>query len=96
MMESIRNIIVKVIMMPAVLVSLSLFSCTETDSADQGAKEPVSGLFDYSKMGEHPRLLIRTEDFARMKDAIGSDRRLASVHEAIIARSEYHLTQGEM
>lgn len=83
-------------MMLAVLVSLSLFSCTEADSADQGAKEPVSVLFDYSKMGEHPRLLIRTEDFARMKDAIGSDRRLASVHEAIIARSEYHLTQGEM
>ena len=82
--------------MLAVLASLSLFSCTKADSDDHEAKDPVSGLFDYSKMGDHPRLLIKTEDFTRMKDAIGSDRRLAAVHDAIIARSEYHLTQGEM
>lgn len=53
---------------------------------------PVS-LFDYSKMGEHPRLLVRMEDFDRMQSAIDSDSRLAAVHQHIIDRGESLLAQ---
>ena len=53
---------------------------------------PVS-LFDFSKIGEHPRLLLRMEDFARMQSAIDSDSRLAKVHQHILERAEYLLTQ---
>ena len=77
-------------------VSLSLASCSEADPADEGSKDPVSDLFDYSKMGGHPRLLLRDGDFDRMKEAISADDRLAVIHEAILSRADYHLTQGQM
>ena len=83
-------------LMMILAVSLSLASCSEADPADEGSKDPVSDLFDYSKMGGHPRLLLRDGDFDRMKEAISADDRLAVIHEAILSRADYHLTQGQM
>ena len=94
MMRSVRYMMSGLMMMLA--VSLSLASCSEADPADEGSKDPVSDLFDYSKMGGHPRLLLRDGDFDRMKEAISADDRLAVIHEAILSRADYHLTQGQM
>lgn len=49
--------------------------------------------FDYSQVGQHPRLLLRSEDFARMQSAIDSDSRLAMVQQHILDRAEYLLSQ---
>ena len=62
------------------------------DDGQGDTPKPVS-LFDYSKMGEHPRLLVRMEDFDRMQSAIDSDSRLAAVHQQIIDRGESLLAQ---
>lgn len=56
--------------------------------------DPESELFDYSLMGGHPRLLLREEDFGRIKQQIASDERIAAIHQIIIDRAEQHLTQG--
>ena len=76
------------------LVVLAVSSCSERFSTDDNSSEQEVGLFDYSKMGDHPRLLLREDDFARMHAAKDADARLAKIHEAIIERSDYHLTQG--
>ena len=69
-------------------------------SVDDGQEDtpkpaPVS-IFDYSMMGEHPRLLLRMEDFARIQSAIESDTRLAAVHQHIIDRAENLLAQESL
>ena len=60
---------------------------------DEVQGDPVSDLFDYSKMGEHPRLLLRAGDFDRMKEGIASNSYLATVHEHIMTRADYLLSQ---
>lgn len=60
----------------------------------EGNQKPEpSVLFDYSQMGQHPRLLLRMDDFARMQSAIASDSRLATVHQHIDDRAEHLLPQ---
>ena len=60
----------------------------------EGNQKPEpSVLFDYSQMGQHPRLLLRMDDFARMQSAIASDSRLATVHQHIDDRAEHLLSQ---
>ena len=60
----------------------------------EGNQKPEpSVLFDYSQMGQHPRLLLRMDDFARMQSAIASDSRLATVHQHINDRAEHLLSQ---
>ena len=79
------------------LIVFAASSCSEGfSSSGEGPSEQEIGLFDYSKMGGHPRLLLRADDFARMQAAKDTDPRLAVVHKAIVDRSDYHLTQGEM
>ena len=63
----------------------------------EGEQNPsVSVGFDYSLMGDHPRLLLRMEDFDRMQSAIESDSRLSIVHEHILDRSEYLLSEAPL
>lgn len=77
------------------LVVMVASSCSEGPLlSGEGSSEPEIGLFDYSKMGGHPRLLLRVDDFARMQASIDSDARLVAVHKAIMDRSDYHLGQG--
>ena len=80
---------------------LAVVSCTKVerpvtdnqpDKEDPQKPEP-SVLFDYSQMGQHPRLLLRMDDFARMQSAIASDSRLATVHQHIDDRAEHLLSQ---
>lgn len=60
----------------------------------EGNQKPEpSVLFDYSQMGQHPRLLLRMDDFARMQSAIASDSRMATVHQHIDDRAEHLLSQ---
>lgn len=87
-----------------ILMTILMALCCSKDyptvsggNVDEGQEDtpkpaPVS-LFDYSMMGAHPRLLLRMEDFARMRSAIESDSRLAAVHQYIIDRAEYLLAQ---
>lgn len=57
---------------------------------------PSASPFDYSMMGEHPRLLLREGDFAAMQAAIESDARLSQVHDIILAGAEEHLTKPSL
>lgn len=66
------------------------------EEKDDISKDPVSSTFDFTKMGGHPRLLLRTEDFARIKTAIGSDSHLSLVHDMILARADWHMNQGPL
>ena len=69
-------------------------SSGQNNQEQEETPKPVpSVVFDYSQIGEHPRLLLRMEDFARMQSAIDSDSRLATVHQHILERAEYLLTQ---
>ena len=66
----------------------------QPDSGQEETQKPSSGsMFDYSKIGEHPRLLLRMEDFARMQASIDSESRLAKVHQQILDRGNYLLAQ---
>ena len=76
------------------LLVFAASSCSNEFSPEENSPEQEVGLFDYSKMGNHPRLLLRADDFARMQAAKEVDPRLAAIHKAIIDRSDYHLTQG--
>ena len=76
------------------LAVLTISSCSDGFSPENNSSEQEAGLFDYSKMGGHPRLLLRMEDFARMQVAKDTDTRLAAVHKAIIDRADYHIEQG--
>ena len=88
------------------ILSLLLVNCSKDDkpvldglpdSGNEGTSKPAPGIvFDYSRMGEHPRLLLRMEDFARMQSAVDSDSRLAAVHQHILDRAEYLLSQGPL
>lgn len=55
------------------------------DDKDDSSADP-SGLFDYSKIGEHPRLLLNAEDFTRLKKEVTVNPTLKSIHEIIINR----------
>ena len=76
------------------LLVFAASSCSNEFSPEENSPEQEVGLFDYSKMGTHPRLLLRADDFARMQAAKEADPRLAAIHKAIIDRADYHLTQG--
>ena len=66
----------------------------QSGQEQEGTQKPESSaLFDYSQMGQHPRLLLRMDDFARMQSAIASDSRLATVHQHINDRAEHLLSQ---
>lgn len=66
----------------------------QSGQEQEGTQKPESSaLFDYSQMGQHPRLLLRMDDFARMQSAIASDSRLATVHQHIDDRAEHLLSQ---
>ena len=82
------------------IVLLSFVCCGIDSPVNSGSGDaapddrPAESIFDYSKMGEHPRLLLRVDDFARMQASIDSDSRLVAGHKAIMDRSDYHLDQG--
>ena len=88
------------------ILSLLLVNCSKDDkpvldvlpdSGNEETSKPAPGIvFDYSRIGEHPRLLLRMEDFARMQSAVDSDSRLAAVHQHILDRAEYLLSQGPL
>ena len=66
----------------------------QSDSVHEETQKPSSGtMFDYSMVGGHPRLLLRMDDFARIKSAIATETRLAKVHQHILDRADYLLTQ---
>lgn len=66
----------------------------QSGQEQEGTQKPESSaLFDYSQMGQHPRLLLRMDDFARIQSAIASDSRLATVHQHINDRAEHLLSQ---
>ena len=66
----------------------------QSDSVQEEPQKPSSGtLFDYSMVGDHPRLLLRMDDFARIQSAIATESRLAKVHQHILDRADYLLTQ---
>ena len=55
------------------------------DDEDDPSADP-NGIFDYSKIGEHPRLLLSAQDFSRLKQEVTSNPTLKSIHEIIINR----------
>ena len=55
------------------------------DDEDDPSADP-NGIFDYSKIGEHPRLLLNAQDFSRLKQEVTSNPTLKSIHEIIINR----------
>lgn len=61
------------------------------EEKDDISKDPVNGIFNYSGMGGHPRLLLRAEDFTRIKTSIAEDAHLAVVHRNILERADYHM-----
>ncbi|MBE6251084.1 MAG: hypothetical protein E7111_05460 [Bacteroidales bacterium] len=81
----------------ALLMGLPLLlSCAQDNPVGGNDGTPVEGPFDYSMIGGHPRLLLKSSDFDRMRSAIASDDRLATIHQIILDRADYHLTQGAM
>ena len=81
----------------ALLMGLPLLlSCAQDNPVGGNDGTPVEGPFDYSVIGGHPRLLLKSSDFDRMRSAIASDDRLATIHQIILDRADYHLTQGAM
>ena len=83
------------------LISMLAICCAEKESIRPGITtdpedlcQPLPSVdFDYSKIGEHPRLLLGMEDFARIQSAINSDDRLAKIHQHIVSRADYLLAQ---
>lgn len=67
------------------------------ENQEQETPKPTpSVVFDYSQIGEHPRLLLRADDFDRMQSAIDSESRLAKVHQHIQERADDLLTQPSL
>ena len=60
-------------------------SSSQPDDEDDPSADP-SGIFDYSKIGEHPRLFLNAQDFDRLKQEITNNSILKNIHEIIINR----------
>lgn len=91
-----RRILILILILAVMGCSKAGQPVTDNQSGQEqeGTQKPESSaLFDYSQMGQHPRLLLRMDDFARMQSAIASDSRLATVHQHINDRAEHLLSQ---
>lgn len=91
-----RRILILILILSVMGCSKAGQPVTDNQSGQEqeGTQKPESSaLFDYSQMGQHPRLLLRMDDFARMQSAIASDSRLATVHQHINDRAEHLLSQ---
>ena len=91
-----RRILILILILAVMGCSKAGQPVTDNQSGQEyeGNQKPEpSVLFDYSQMGQHPRLLLRMDDFARMQSAIASDSRLATVHQHIDDRAEHLLSQ---
>lgn len=91
-----RRILILILILAVMGCSKAGQPVTDNQSGQEheGNQKPEpSVLFDYSQMGQHPRLLLRMDDFARMQSAIASDSRLATVHQHIADRAEHLLSQ---
>lgn len=91
-----RRILILILILSVMGCSKAGQPVTDNQSGQEheGNQKPEpSVLFDYSQMGQHPRLLLRMDDFARMQSAIASDSRLATVHQHINDRAEHLLSQ---
>ncbi len=55
------------------------------ETADDTSATPT-GLFDYSKISGHPRLLLNNDDFTRLKQEVTTNPTMKKLHEIIISR----------
>lgn len=53
---------------------------------DDDSSPTPSGLFDYSKIGAHPRLFLDSEDFGRLKQEVVSNPTMKTINDIIITR----------
>ena len=60
-------------------------SSSQPDDEDDPSADP-NGIFDYSKIGEHPRLFLNAQDFDHLKQEITNNSTLKIIHEIIINR----------
>lgn len=67
---------------------------SEEEVEDDTSPDPV-GIFDYSKIGEHPRLFLSAADFAQLKSDIVSNADLRKIHDIIIDRCEKEFVGGK-
>ena len=52
-----------------------------------------TGIFDYTRLTEHPRLLMNANDFAALKERLATSNELTTLHEIIISRCEKFLSE---
>lgn len=64
-----------------------------TPDPDPGTGDNYTPTFDYSKLTDHPRLLMTESDFEELKKTIEISPDLKKIHDYVIAQSDLHLTE---
>lgn len=64
-----------------------------TPDPDPGTGDNYTPTFDYSKLTDHPRLLMTESDFEALKKTIEISPDLKKIHDYVIAQSDLHLTE---
>ncbi len=94
----IRNNLLRTIL---TITCIGLFVCcssqetpNENPAPDTEDKEEnYTPTFDYSRINDHPRLLMTAADFAALKDLIEESPEMKKMHNYVITQSDLHLNE---